>query len=97
VYTNYGATSVHIAAPGSVIIGAAPNGKICRMDGTSMAAPLVTAAIALKMGQNPGADHRAIINCLIQTAARTNAMTGRNRAGGVLDLEAFLKEPLTPH
>lgn len=45
-FTNYGPCS-DISAPGSDIVSAAPGGGVQPMDGTSMAAPIVTGTIAL--------------------------------------------------
>lgn len=45
-FTNYGPCS-DISAPGKNIYSSIPRGKFCMYDGTSMAAPIVTGAIAL--------------------------------------------------
>ncbi len=43
---------IDIAAPGSNILGAAPGGGYVRMSGTSMAAPLVAAVVALTLSRH---------------------------------------------
>ncbi|MCM2324556.1 MAG: S8 family serine peptidase [Oligoflexia bacterium] len=55
-FSNYGASSVWIAAPGSDILSTIPGLRHARLSGTSMAAPQVSGALALalSMGKDPG-------------------------------------------
>lgn len=51
--SNYGSTTIDIAAPGSDIRSTLPHGEYGAVDGTSMAAPHVTAVAALLKGIHP--------------------------------------------
>jgi subtilisin family serine protease len=51
-FSNYGATSVHLAAPGDFIFGPALGGSYTFSSGTSMAAPMVSGAAALLLAND---------------------------------------------
>lgn len=53
-FSNYGARSVEVFAPGSSILSTYPNGQYRVMSGTSMATPQVAGAIALAASVRPG-------------------------------------------
>lgn len=79
-FSNYGATSVHIAAPGMRVVSthsylttAAQPGDLVmyqRFDGTSPAAAYVAGAAALLKSQNPTLSPKDIRDILIATADR---------------------------
>ena len=52
-FSNYGTTSVDLAAPGVNILSTTPGDTYSFFDGTSMATPHVTGAVALLMGYDP--------------------------------------------
>jgi len=52
-FSNYGTTTVDLAAPGVSILSTTPNDTYSLFDGTSMATPHVTGAVALLMGYDP--------------------------------------------
>jgi uncharacterized repeat protein (TIGR01451 family) len=52
-FTNYGARTVHMAAPGAAILSTTPNNTYSVFNGTSMAAPHVSGAAALLCAARP--------------------------------------------
>ncbi len=83
--SDYGATSVDIAAPGTDIISTSANGKYAYMTGTSMAAPFVTAAAAMVYSSNADLTLADTKNILLSTVKTDSALTGKVLTGGILD------------
>lgn len=90
-HTNYGATTVHIAAPGCDACGDYPDYPSCGHSGTSVAAPIVSGAAALLWQQNPTWNYMQIKNRLmvtVDTLASTSSTIiskGRLNIGRALD------------
>jgi subtilisin family serine protease len=66
-FSNFGKFNT-VNAPGLQVVSAIPGNKYEPMDGTSMAAPIVTGAIALYKSLNPDASNSSIKNKIIATA-----------------------------
>ena len=66
-YSNWGAMSVHIAAPGSGILSTSVNPSYTSMSGTSMAAGFVSGAAALLLAVKPGATFGEVKTTLLQS------------------------------
>jgi len=62
-FSTYG-SSIDISAPGSSLYSIKPDGLYSVKSGTSFAAPLVTAAVALMLSRNSDLSNEAIISCL---------------------------------
>jgi subtilisin family serine protease len=90
-FSNFGATTVDLAAPGASIYSTLANGGYGTLSGTSMAAPHVTGAIALYAAQNAGATADDIRDALLGSTIATSSLAGKTVTGGRLDAEAMLR------
>jgi subtilisin family serine protease len=79
-FSNYGEYNT-VQAPGVQIVSAIPGGVFEALDGTSMAAPIVSGAVALYKSLNPNATNPEVKRKLTQTTQQ----------GGVINVELFLK------
>ncbi|RYG24137.1 peptidase S8 [bacterium] len=91
-FSNYGATSVDIGAPGSDIASTVPgNGgssAYAYMSGTSMATPHVTGAVALYAATH-STRGIGIKDAILSSAVPTSSLTGRCVTGGRLNVSGF--------
>ena len=67
-FSNYGATTVDIAAPGVSVLSTLPGNRYGYYDGTSMAAPHVAGTIALAVAANPDLGATALKQIVLSTA-----------------------------
>ena len=95
-FSNYGATSVHIGAPGVGIISTVPKqvkGQLtsgyASYSGTSMATPHVTGAVAMYASSHPGATAAGIKSAILASAVPTASLAGKVSTGGRLDVSGF--------
>lgn len=95
-FSNYGASSVDIAAPGELIWSAIPNNDYALKHGTSQSAPQVTAACALLWQLYPDYTYLQIKDRLINTATTSNELNGKCVSNGRLNLYAMLSEAAPP-
>jgi subtilisin family serine protease/subtilisin-like proprotein convertase family protein len=87
-FSNYGAGTVALAAPGLNILSTLPNGQYGYLSGTSMAAPFVSGALALVWGEHPGWTYRQVIDQVLKTVRPLASLDGKTITGGQLDLGA---------
>jgi subtilisin family serine protease len=90
-FSNFGATTVDIAAPGVSIYSTTPNNTYSTYSGTSMATPHVSAVAALAWALDPSATVAQVRNAILQGADRVGALSGKLVSGGVLDAYNTLK------
>jgi len=84
-FSNYGAISVDLGAPGSSIYSTVPNNGYGNKSGTSMATPQVAGVIALMYSVAPGATVSEIKDALFDGTDPIPALTGKCVTGGRLN------------
>ena len=98
-YSNYGATNVHLFAPGAAMYSTfftANNSYLggSFLEGTSLAAPYVVGSLALMLAQYPGQSTHSIIGLLLSSTDPVPALAGKCVTGGRLNLRKALSRPL---
>ena len=96
-FSNYGATTVDIGAPGSGIWSTVPvssRGKTitagyASYSGTSMATPHVSGAVAMYKAANPSATAAQIKAAILTSATPTASLSGKTVTGGRLNIAGF--------
>ena len=90
-FSNYGANSVQIAAPGVNILSSWPGGYYAWSSGTSMAAPHISGAAALALSLYPELSAEQLKNLIINTGSIQYNLNGKVQSSAMLDLAALVK------
>lgn len=93
-FSNYGATTVDLGAPGSSIYSTLPsrNGTSSTYgsySGTSMATPHVTGGAALYAASHSGASAATIKNAILSSTIPTSSLSNKCVTGGRLNVSGF--------
>lgn len=90
-FSNYGAATVDLGAPGVSIVSTLPGNTYGSYSGTSMATPHVTGAAALYAASHPGASAQTIKKALLDSARATptTSLAGITSTGGRLNVSAM--------
>ncbi|HEX4924982.1 MAG TPA: S8 family peptidase [Bdellovibrionales bacterium] len=81
-FSNYGARTVHVAAPGEDILSTMNGGRYQMMSGTSMASPLVSGVLALMISRRPDLNYQQIKAALLTSVDTNASLQGRVSSGG---------------
>jgi hypothetical protein len=92
--TNYGHVSVDIAAPGEAVYAARTRNDYIDENGTSMAAPHVSGALALVKSLAPGWDYKQLKAYVLDSAEWVDAFRNLSSTGRRLDLEQATAAPV---
>lgn len=96
-FSNYGATTVDIGAPGVDIASTWSNGGYVYLSGTSMACPHVSGALALMKAYSSGLDYTQLKQALLSSALPNANLAGKIATGGELNLMGALNSiPYNP-
>ncbi len=88
-FSNFGATTVDLGAPGSGIWSTTAFSNYSSYSGTSMATPHVTGAAALYAASNPGATAAQIKTAILNSTVATSSLSGKTVTGGRLNVSGF--------
>jgi Subtilase family len=94
-FSNYGATTVDVGAPGGSILSAeahaSPADSYLYLDGTSMAAPHVSGVAALVAQGDTGAPDTEIVQAIKQSVRTLSSLQGITSTGGLVDAAAAIR------
>jgi hypothetical protein len=89
-FSNYGATTVDVGAPGVNIYSYTLGGALQAWNGTSMATPFVAAAAELAIARTPTVTAPQLRDAIIATARPLSSLTGKSVSGGMIDADALV-------
>src|SRR5262249_43323430 len=92
-FSNFGATTVDLAAPGVAILSTWQAHTYRLLSGTSMATRFVTGAAAFLMGRFPAMAPAEVKSRLIRFATPLPGLAGRCVSGGRLNLDLAVSDP----
>lgn len=96
-FSNFGAKSVKVGAPGVNVLSTVPGGKYqdtvmnllgkkVTWNGTSMASPFVAGALAVLWSTNPTENYRMVRSRLLQSTVALPSLAGKVSTNGRIDL-----------
>jgi subtilisin family serine protease len=94
-FSNYGATTVHVGAPGSNILSTVPGNKYAKNSGTSMACPHVAGLATLILSERPDLSAHAVKQIIMESVSPLAALQGITVTGGIINTSAALERART--
>lgn len=95
-YSNYGATSVDVAAPGSNCLSTYPTDDYVWLSGTSMATPYVTGLAVLLKSVSPTLTPTQMKTLIMSTGEALPALEGKTVSGKRINAYNALSQLLSP-
>lgn len=89
-FSNIGANTVTLSAPGVSILSTLPNNRYGVLTGTSISTPFVTGAISLIWDQNPSWTYQQVLAKLRSSVDPIASMAGKTTTGGRLNVAKAL-------
>jgi hypothetical protein len=92
-FASFGATKVHLGAPGVGILTTYfdyPASPYASANGTSLSAPFVTGAVALYASTHPDASAEDMRLAILNSVTPTAALVGKTSTGGRLNLSTII-------
>jgi subtilisin family serine protease len=90
-FSNYGARTVHIGAPGKDILSTWLGGEYESKSGTSMATPVVAGVAALVVAANPDLSVTELRAVLLKSVDPISSLKGKVLTGGRINAAKALK------
>ena len=90
-FSNYGSSTVDLAAPGVGVPGTVPNGSYASYTGTSQAAPHVAGVAALVKSKYPSLTDEGIKARILRGVDRKPGLSGKTVSGGRLNAARALR------
>ncbi len=90
-FSNYGASTVQLGAPGVSILSTVRGGGYAYFSGTSMATPHVSGAALLTMAACPALDTAGVRSAILNGADKIPALSGRTVTGGRLNVASAIQ------
>jgi subtilisin family serine protease len=92
-FSNYGVTSVDLAAPGVTIASSynSSTSSYVYLNGTSMATPAVAGAVALVWSKNPTWTYSQVRSKILSTTKPLTSLSGKTVTGGCLNVNNAIR------
>ncbi|MBI3271083.1 MAG: discoidin domain-containing protein [Planctomycetes bacterium] len=95
-FSNFGARTVHLSAPGVGTLSTIPGGGFASFSGTSMATPHVAGVAALLVAANPAITLAEMKNAILSSVDPVPALAGKVSTGGRLNAFKAVKAVRLP-
>lgn len=92
-FSNYGARSVDLAAPGVSILSTVPGNGYAYLSGTSMATPFVSGAAALALAMDDSLSHIKTREFILNNAKAIASLEGKLYTAARLDTGTLMEDP----